>query len=196
MKFLDSEEKHVLFLIWLFEDYIFRLTAHLHLLLTEQPVGQWWKRQQSSSCVLRPCRGLLLTTCKPSMRASDSHGEGMTQAPHAQSCTCVLLHKQLCACVENKAGCLLFTGCGSRLTSMCSLSEDGRGIKKKCGSVEKGDQHRGVVLVRLLHTWCSSNWRVFLRALLGERNTKNICRELWCTAVSCVETKTCKNMKK
>lgn len=90
---------------------------------------------------------------KPHIRASDSHGGRMTQASrshlhmdtqihvHPYTNTFVLYlshthiqrHTYVCVCtlMQNKAGCLLFTGCGNRFASMCSLSHEGRGIQKE-----------------------------------------------------------------
>lgn len=46
-----------------------------------------------------------------------------------------LSHTHICVCVwtlmQNKAGCLSFTGCGNRFASMCSLSHEGRGNKER-----------------------------------------------------------------
>lgn len=86
-------------------------------------------------------------------RASDSHGVRMTQASHTHArthtfahgytntcvsvhrhiCSFYLSHGHMCVCtlVQNKAGCLLFTGCGNRFASMPSLSHEGWGIQKE-----------------------------------------------------------------
>lgn len=99
----------------------------------------------------------------------DSHGRVMTSAPHRRACffwgffctgmykhlewrrkrrrrkkrqTFVLSRMHMCCGArsgKNKAGCLLFAGCGNRFASMPSLSHEGR---------ERGMQKREIEGVR------------------------------------------------
>lgn len=118
----------------------------------------------------------------PCATPTESHGERMTQEPHTHwihPCMstpqaqffCFICHTHICVCVwtlmQNKAGCLSFTGCGNRFASMCSLSHEGRGNKERDVAlysreiclpqrVSGGKLVRTQIQVRLLHARCTN----------------------------------------
>ncbi len=105
-------------------------------------------------------------------QASHTHGYTNTRvAVHKHSCSLYLSHTHMCVrtLVQNKAGCLLFTGCGNRFASMPSLShEGGEEYRKRCSTVQQRDlpsiknqlrkisTHTDVAVVHLLHACCTN----------------------------------------
>lgn len=167
-------------------------------LLTEQPVGrraemkQWWRRrkwqqQQSSGGAFGASgererrqtreRRALTHYLKPLHKSKwitwRRHDAGIS---HTHAYTNMSVHKHICSLsvtricvwVQNKAGWLLFTGCGNRFASMLSLSREGernteRDVRQGgWPSVEnlrsKISTHTDVtvVQVRLLHARCTN----------------------------------------
>lgn len=111
--------------------------------------------EQSPGCVFRPQRvrvetdkgvkgsySLLKALHKSKWLTWRTHDAGISHTwtwihkhsgIHTQTHLFFICHTHICVCtlVRNKAGCLLFTGCGNRFASMCSLSHEGRGIQKE-----------------------------------------------------------------
>lgn len=76
----------------------------------------------------------ILHTCIHTRARTLAHGYANTCVSiHKHICSLSVTHAYVCACtlVQNKAGCLLFAGCGNRFASMPSLSHEGRGIQKE-----------------------------------------------------------------
>lgn len=138
-------------------------------LFTEQPVGrraemqQWRRKQQDSGCAFGPQRVGTETNeeeeCSSSLLKAQSKSRWLTWRTHDASIShthiCTLIHNYLCVypgtqlfficftqthtCAQNKAVCLLFTGCGNRFASMCSLSHERRDYRQRCSTVQQRD---------------------------------------------------------